>query len=292
MSETATPTETPAASEAEQNLTPQEQEALKVAREGLPEVDPHAQPDNTPQRPEGIPEKFWDAEKGEVRTADLAQSYAALEAKLSGKAPEADPAENEGGEEDGDVEVKNGKITKKAEEAGEGDNPVTALIQTAATEFGADGQFTEETAKSLAEAGIPAEVQQVYLAGLNALQQQQTAAVHGYVGGEENYNSMAQWAGANLSDDELDAFNASLDNPALAQNAVVGLYARFQQARPSEGQKVTPQNGTTDAGDIFASREEVTAAMSDKRYSTDPVYRREVEAKMARTLKAGKSHNG
>ena len=281
---------TPEGNPVEASLRPEEQEALKVAREGLPVKDPHAKPDGKPQRPEGVPEKFWDAEKGEVRVDAMAQSYAELESKLSA------PKEEEAAEEEGDdVEVKNGKISKKegeeASEVEEEDNPLSGLITTAATEFGTDGKFTEETAEALTKAGIPPEVQNIYLAGLSALQEQQSQAVFGYVGGEENYNAMAKWAGQHLTDAQLDAFNSALDNPDLAENAVAGLYARYQKAHPSEGRKVSPQNGTTDSGDIFASRKEMTDAMADPRYRTDAKYQREVMDKLRRTRATGTSFN-
>lgn len=273
----------------EANLSEQEKESLRIAREGLAPADPYAPKANTPQRPENVPEKFWDAEKGEIRVDALTQSYAELEAKLSGKT-EA-PAEE--GEEEVEVDVNNGKIEKKTPAEGEeeaaNESPLTGLIEAAASEFTSGGQFTEETAAKLAEAGIPAEVQSVYLAGLQALQAQQTATVQGYVGGEENYNAMAQWAGRTLSDAELDAFNAALDNPALAENAVTGLYARYTKARPSEGRKVTPQNGASDAGDIFKSRAEFTQALQDPRYRTDAAYQREVTEKLRRTRASGAS---
>ncbi len=288
MSEASETPVTPEANPAEAGLSPQEQASLQVAREGLPPVDPHALPNNAAQRPEGVPEKFWDAEKGEVRVEALTQSYAELEAKLSGKPAEPAPEETPA-----NVEVKNGKIVKTEEEA-EGEaapNPLTEAITAAATEFTAEGAFTEETAAKLTEAGIPPEVQQVYLAGLSALQAQQTATVHGYVGGEDKYNAMAAWAGKALSDAELDAFNSALDNPALAQNAVIGLYTRYQQAAPSEGRKIAPTSGVSEGGDVFASRNELTAAMSDPRYRTDPVYQRQVVEKLARTNAAGTSFN-
>lgn len=295
-----TPTEgapegTPEVSATGQNLRPEEQAALQKAREGLTPTNPHEKPDGRPQRPEGVPEKFWDAEKGEVRVDALTSSYAELEAKLSAGAPKE--GEGEGTEEGDDAEVKGGKITKKAEEApaeGEGDETpeLTGIIGTAAEEFAADGAFGEETAEKLAKAGIPPEVQNIYLAGLQALQEKQTATVYEYVGGEENYTAMAQWAAKTLSDDELNSFNAALDNPALAQNAVLGLQARFKTARPSEGRQVAPQNGAPDQGDIFQSRGELTKAMSDPRYKNDPAYQRSVVEKLARTRKAGKSYNG
>lgn len=289
MSEIADTGSAPAeVSPAEAALSPQEQSALKVAREGLPAVDPHATAPSGPQRPEGVPEKFWDAEKGEVRIDALTQSYTELEARMSGKKDTpAEPSADEA-----DVEVKNGKITKPAEAEPEvAANPLTDTITAAATEFTAEGKFTEETSNKLSELGIPPEVQSIYLAGLTALQEQQTAKVHGYVGGEEQYNAMARWAAANLGDAELDAFNAALDNPALAENAVSGLYARYTRAAPSEGNKVAPVNGAPSAGDVYGSRNELTQAMSDPRYRTDAKYQGEVLSKLARTRATGVTFN-
>lgn len=38
-------------------------------------------------RPEALPEKFWDGDKGAIRTEDLAKAYAELERRLSGYVP-------------------------------------------------------------------------------------------------------------------------------------------------------------------------------------------------------------
>jgi hypothetical protein len=40
--------------------------------------------DTTAQPPEGLPEKFWDGETGQIRTDNLVKSYQALEQKLGG----------------------------------------------------------------------------------------------------------------------------------------------------------------------------------------------------------------
>jgi hypothetical protein len=61
---------------------------------GLNETVPHdgpAESAETParQRPEDIPEKFWDAERGEIRTEALLKSYSELERKM-GSMPSLD----------------------------------------------------------------------------------------------------------------------------------------------------------------------------------------------------------
>lgn len=45
-------------------------------------------------KPEGVPEKFWDAEKGEMRIDALLESYKALERKMSGALPTPDSEES------------------------------------------------------------------------------------------------------------------------------------------------------------------------------------------------------
>lgn len=48
------------------------------------ETPPPADPPAAPTRPEHIAEKFWDAEKGEVRVEALAKSYSEAEKRMSG----------------------------------------------------------------------------------------------------------------------------------------------------------------------------------------------------------------
>lgn len=57
-------------------------------------TEPPAQAPDAPQRPEYLPEKFWDAAKGEPRWEDLAKSYGELERKVGkAKTPEEYEAE-------------------------------------------------------------------------------------------------------------------------------------------------------------------------------------------------------
>jgi hypothetical protein len=253
--------------------------SIAKGREGISEAPPVNAP-SAPAVPEGIPAKF--VKDGVVDYAALAASYAELERKQSTAAPAA-PAE---GTPPAAAPNAAGKIEKPVVEEPAA-NPLTDLLTAARTDYESGQAFSEETAAKLVEAGIPAEIQQVYLEGLKALATQTLGALHGYVGGEQNYAAMAAWAGEKLNDAELDAFNAALDNPQLRENAVRGLYARFTQARPSEGRQITPVNAGASAGDVFNSRDELVAAQKDARYATDPVYRQSVVDKLQRSQAAG-----
>ena len=264
-------------------LSPAEQASVQKAREGLSEVNPNAMPETGPQRPEWLPEKFWDAEKGEANYENLAKSYGELE-KFRNQ-PKETPEEKS--EEAGEPS-KDGKIKKPQEEASEAEsNPITDLMTKVQSEFGETGEVTEDTIKALTDAGIPQEIVQTYLQGVQVLASQTVSEIHNYVGGEESYTEMSKWAAEQLSDEDLDAFNSALDNPKLRETAVRGLYARYQAANPSEGSLRGPQGSQTSDGDIFKSKEEVTEAMRDPRYQTSPAYRQELTEKLARSQRTG-----
>lgn len=264
-------------------LSPEEQASVAKAREGLSEVNPNAMPETGPQRPEYIPEKFWDAEKGEVNIENLAKSYGELEKSRS--APKEEPAAAEGEAEDAS---KDGKITKPKAEEGEGEeNPLTALMSKMQTEYGEAGSVTDETIEALSKAGIPPEIVQTYLKGVEMISQSTVSEIQGYVNGSENYQAMSKWAAEALSDAELDSFNNALDNAELRETAVRGLYARYQAANPSEGALRAPNGPSAPAGDVYQNKDELLADQRNPKYHTDAAFRNQVMEKLARSQRTG-----
>lgn len=265
------------------NLSAEEQAAVDKARSGLSEVNPNAVPDNRPQRPEGIPEKFWDAEKGEVNVSALVQSYTELE-KMRGQKPEEKAEEPS---VDKPAADENGKIKVEDEAEETAENPLATAMETAREQFAANGEVSDEAIAALEEAGIPREIFDVYMAGIQAQSKQLMASVYETAGGEEAYTAMTKWASANLSKEQIEAYNSALDNPDMRETAILGLKAKFTSARPSEGNLVTPHDTPSASADIFTSLQELTAAQRDPRYGTDPAYQKSVIEKLARSQKAG-----
>jgi hypothetical protein len=263
------------------NLSPEELASVAKAREGLSDVDPtnvsNEAPADAPQRPDWLPEKFWDVETGEGNYENLAKSYAELEKTRSAPTEEAaaEPAVAE-----------DGKITKP-EPAAEAENPLTDLINKAQSEFGASQEVTAETIEALEKAGLPKEVFETYLKGVQAITQNTTQEIYGFAGGQEHYEAMAGWAAETLSDEDLQAFNAALDNPMLRETAVRGLHSRWKDAVPSEGTMTSPSGSQTATGDIFKSKAEALAAIKDPRYQTDAVYRDAVIDRLQRSQGQG-----
>lgn len=92
-----------------------------------------------PERPAHIPEKFWDAEAGAVRTDDLVKSYAELEAKHRSPKSEDKPADEAAKPNDLTIEPAKDETPAQAEA-----NPVT-------TAFEAFAKHYEETSGQPAE---------------------------------------------------------------------------------------------------------------------------------------------
>ena len=104
------------------------------------------------------------------------------------------------------------------------------------------------------------------------------------VGGDEAYGEMIQWAGSNLSEAEVDQFNAvvSTNNPAALKYAVESLSNRWKGAEGYEAPLVTGKKAPSKAK-AFRSQAELARAISDPRYQTDPAYRMDVEEKLSRS---------
>lgn len=263
--------------------------AIALSTNGLPATNPQAIPPSGPQRPDNIPEKFWDAAKGAVNVDALAKSYAELE-KGRTSAPAAEPAAEpvvDPAKPADPTKPAAATIEKpKAEEAPVA-SPLSTAMDAAAAEWASGGVVTEETIAALEKQGIPRPIFDLYIAGVKA----QTAALlntaHTAVGGEANYTAMSAWAASTLTDAELAAYNSGIENPDARETVIQGLYARYKTARPSEGTLVAPSGTPTGPSDVYKDRREVTNDMNDPKYQTDPAFRREVENKMARSQQTG-----
>lgn len=123
--------------------------------------------------------------------------------------------------------------------------------------------------------------------GVQAVEAAQTAAVHKAAGGAEAFEAARQWAIRDLSDADLAFYNENVTNPQRAASAAEWLMGKYRAANPSEGKLVTGGAQTGDVADVFRSPQQLSAAMNDPKYRTDPAYRDQVAAKLARSRAAG-----
>jgi hypothetical protein len=272
-----------------------------------------------PQKPEGVPEKFWDAEKGEVRVAEMAKSYSELE-KSKGK-PAAAPA---AGAQPTDAEKHAAQVKehatkratleaavatakakqgatpeeiKSAEDAlkAHGEPPAAPAVDVAVTNKGfisdlaahlneTQGQISEEMYARAEKLGYDKDTLDNFVAGQQALQRERDTEVKTKAGvSAEQWTQMREWAGANLSIEERQAINSALadKNAETAVLALKGLQSKYVAAVGSDPKLLGGNRGTGGTSLGYTSLEDQKKAQRDPRYKTDAKFREEVERKIA-----------
>ena len=226
---------------------------------------------------------------GKYKSAEeLEKAYGELQKKLGEKG-------DEDSEEAGDSEPVESK--EDSEETEETSQPSAAaeLITSASNEFSEKGELTAETiakfssmsSKELVEAymqvqaDLPKASQEAEVADIS------TAVVNevkNAAGGETAYNNMVQWAGENLEQSSIDAFDTIINSGSVdaIKLAVSGLKAQYENSNGYEGTMLTGK-APTNTKDVYRSQAELVAAMSDRRYDNDPAYRQDVIARLERS---------
>lgn len=152
-------------------------------------------------------------------------------------------------------------------------------------EFAKTGTLSEESLQEIVNLGIPEGTVRAYIAGQEALAENNLKGIMEVAGGQEQYNALVTWAQNNIPEEHVDAYNSIMENgdTATIKMAVAGLKARYEQSNGSMGKpgRLLQGGTTTESGGTFRSVAEIVSAMSDPRYSKDPAYRADVERRIA-----------
>ena len=244
-----------------ENLTTEEQDSLQVGEEMAKEQG------------ELLAGKYKNAE-------DLEKAYVELQKKLGDKEePEATKDEEE--------------VTDEKDEPKE-KSEAYSLIESASDEYFKNGESlspeTLEKFKGMSSQDLVNGYMQmvkdnpqtnntevdVNTAEINKIQNS--------VGGEAQYNNLVTWAGNNLPENEIKAFDdlVGTGNAAAIQLGVDAIKSRYEAVNGYEGRRLTGKAADT-SGDVFRSQAQLVEAMSDPRYDRDPAYRQDVVAKLERS---------
>ena len=244
-------------------------DTLNTYQEEAPESQEHVQEmlnkelQSTEERPDWLPEKFKSAE-------DMAKAYSELESKLG------QPQQQQ-------EETQEAQGTESVSEVSELLDSKGLDFDVFQQEYDETGQLSPDAYQALEEAGFPESMVDSWIAGQNALASQMTTEMYDIAGGGEEYAQMVQWASDNLPENEVSAYNVTMESgdPNLIRLAVQGLNARYR----SEAEPTLLQGGTgaVSTGGRFDSTAELTAAMGDPRYAKDPAYRQAVADKLAKS---------
>lgn len=227
--------------------------------------------DNTPpsdppteDRPQWLPEKFKSPE-------DMAKAYAELESKLGKPAEPTPPV-------DPNAVPPSDQVADEL--ASKGLN-----LADFSTEFSTKGELSAESYEALEKAGYPRNYVDQFIEGQKAQAALYESEVKAIAGGDKNFSEMQEWAKANLSPQEIQAYNNAIDsgNREQAKLAVAGVHAKFAAARPSEPSLFSGNTASAQSSDVYESIAQMQKDMAHPDYKADPAFRAKVERKLARS---------
>jgi type II secretory pathway component GspD/PulD (secretin) len=225
--------------------------------------------EQTPEeaRPDWLPEKFQSPEA-------MAEAYRELEQKLSRGEETEDQDEEAQEEQEWDTEASPDQVEDYLDQAGLN---YDAFVQ----EFMATGGLSDDAYEALQQAGIPQDIVDQYIEGQQAIADDIKGQAYSTVGGEREYSRMIDWATNNLSQGQIDAFNASLETGDVDQAmfAIQGLAAQYRSDVGTNPNLMSGGTTGTSAGS-YQSVAEVTRDMADPRYDSDPAFRQMVALKL------------
>jgi len=157
-------------------------------------------------------------------------------------------------------------------------------------EYLADGQLSQQSYDELEKAGYSPELVNRLIRAEQAIADQSTEALMSQLGGKDSWNETLKWA-EGLSDYDKQIFNRELESndPERQKTAALELSKRHKEAvgySPKVVLKGSQSQGSS-KGDTFYSNQDMINAMKDPRYKSSPEYRKSVEAKIDRSMKAG-----
>jgi len=199
--------------------------------------------------PAGLPEKFWDAERGQLRTESLVKSYRALEQKLGALAGGGVP-DDAGGY---DIKIDNQIIAS--------DPAVNARLHAAG--------FTQPQAQTVYDLATEYMLPMVKEVAAEFHAQAQVERLARHFGGEDRWRQMAaqlkSWGGAKLPREVFAALSGTYEG-------VLAMHRMMQGGEPGliEG---------AGAGGEALSEDRLRAMMQDPRYwrDHDPAFVQQVQ---------------
>ena len=241
------------------NLTPEEQDSLKVGEE------------ISQQEEKLYAGKYKDAQ-------ELEKAYVELQKKLGE------------GEETASAEEQPEEKPKLSEGA--------TLITDASKEYFDNGnklsdetlaKFSSMSSQDLIKAYLEVQSDPQYQQQVNAepappITDSDINQIKNSAGGEQAYANIINWSKSNLDKSAISAFDQVVETGSIEaiKLAVSGLKAEYDAANGVEGRMVTGK-APTKSGDVFRSQAELVAAMNDPRYDRDPAYRQDIIEKLDRS---------
>ena len=218
---------------------------------------------------------------------DLEKAYVELQKKFGGQGDE--DSESTGDSESDESE----EDSEETEETNENSAAVDLITEASAEYYANDNTVSAETIEKFSQMSSK-DIVNAYIEMQNNQPAQQQASVDitdadinvvkNSVGGEAEYNNIVSWAGQNLDQNSINAFDGIVEtgNTDAIKIAIAGLRAQYENANGYEGRMLSGK-APESSGDVFRSQAEVVKAMSDPQYDMDPAYRQDILEKLDRS---------
>lgn len=139
-----------------------------------------------------------------------------------------------------------------------------------------DGTITPEELKSIEDSGYPKEHFLLAAEAQRQIQLKNNAQLYDLVGGEQSYEELKSFAAENLSEDEINGYNAALrsGNMKLAEMAVLGLQAMHHRLNGKHPQQVISGEGNVmNSIEAYSNQQELIKDLNSRKYKTDPEFK-------------------
>jgi hypothetical protein len=152
--------------------------------------------------------------------------------------------------------------------------------------FKNNNSFTEDTLSKLEAKGISRDTVDQYVKGQQALAEKQQNEIASTFGGLEKMQSAFEWAASNLSQDDIDTYNAAFSSADLkaVKMAAKALQSEFVAANGSQPKLVTGGETVGAGGAVggYTDQSQMLKDMSDPRYKAgDKAFHAQVQQKIA-----------
>lgn len=199
---------------------------------------------------------------------------------------DANPQISESAEKDALLETPK-KI--ETDESGRSSGNDSLNLDKYSQEFMDNGQLSEDSYQELQEKGIPKTFVDQYITGLKASAEKWTNSVYQMAGGEAEYDALISWAADNLSDNEKEVYNQTLQSMDSSRMGMVldALKARYEKTNgPIKRNALEPQTSHDNAYGTqgYRSIAEYQQDLSDPRYTSgDDAFIQHVMNKVKKT---------
>lgn len=148
-------------------------------------------------------------------------------------------------------------------------------------EYTDKGSLSTDTYDKLSKAGYPKQVVDAFINGTVVANQQMANEVMTAVGGQENFQKLADYA-KGLGPSMIESWNRTVDTGDINMITMMlkGVQADYTEKYGTSNPTIMGSKGGSQPVTGFVSTAEMVKAMSDPKYGKDQAYTHEVEAKV------------